>query len=290
MDWKRFRSRVRHTLALLTTKASRCIVVNASMFQNGDGVLPFNIGDDLNYYLIKELTGKRVFNFKDIWNVRRDPVYLCIGSLINARWMRIHHNIVWGSGARNDTEPPKKRPKKVLAVRGPKTRALLLQCGIDCPEVYGDPVLLLPRIYQPVRHQPHYSLGIIPHMYDLDDLVVRNLQARYPEQVRIIDVKHYSDWHEVVDQILDCELILSSSLHGLIMADAYGVPNVWMKCSDKTFDGAFKYQDYLLSVGRTVQQPFQMSAEQSLEELMALGATYEGAHIDLEPLLKACPF
>jgi pyruvyltransferase len=127
-------------------------------------------------------------------------------------------------------------------------------------------------------------------MYDLDDLVIRNLQARYPEQVRIIDVKHYSDWHEVVDQILDCELILSSSLHGLIIADAYGVPNVWMKCSDKTFDGAFKYQDYLLSVGRTVQQPFQMSAEQSLEELMALGATYEGAHIDLEPLLKACPF
>ena len=57
MDWKRFRSRVRHTLALLTTKASRCIVVNASMFQNGDGVLPFNIGDDLNYYLLKELTG-----------------------------------------------------------------------------------------------------------------------------------------------------------------------------------------------------------------------------------------
>lgn len=264
--------------------------MNASMFQEGDSVVPFNIGDDLNYYLVRELTGKRVFNFRDIWNVRRDPVYLCIGSVLNARWMRVRNNIVWGSGARNATDPPKRRPGRVTAVRGPLTRELLKRSGNDCPEVYGDPVLLLPRIYQPERRKPCWQVGIIPHMYDLNNPLVSHFQKTYPDAVKIIDVKHYSDWHEVIDTILSCQRILSGSLHGLIIADAYDVPNAWVKFSDKTFDGAFKYHDYLLSVGRRTDGPLQMSETMTLDDLYAAVDGYEGIHIDLDQLLLACPF
>jgi pyruvyltransferase len=33
-------------------------------------------------------------------------------------------------------------------------------------------------------------------------------------------------------------------LHGLILADAYGVPNVWAKFSDRLVGGDWKFRDY----------------------------------------------
>ena len=39
------------------------IVVNAWMDLYGTHILNKNLGDELNYYLIKELTGKRIINY-----------------------------------------------------------------------------------------------------------------------------------------------------------------------------------------------------------------------------------
>lgn len=52
----------------------------------------------------------------------------------------------------------------------------------------------------------------------------------------------------VCHQIASCARILSSSLHGLIMADAYGVPNRWIAPGKQ---GWMKYHDYAASIGRT---------------------------------------
>src|SRR5699024_2844099 len=45
--------------------------------------------------------------------------------------------------------------------------------------------------------------------------------------VRVIDLETDSI-EDTLDAITSCEVIVSTSLHGLILADAYGIPNAWL--------------------------------------------------------------
>lgn len=67
--------------------------------------------------------------------------YLCIGSVID--YYCDYQTSIWGSGVMLSSSILPERPSKVLTVRGPLTRDFLIKQGIDCPTVYGDPVLLL---------------------------------------------------------------------------------------------------------------------------------------------------
>lgn len=75
-----------------------------------------NIGDDINYYLIKELSHKRILNYWDFFNLREQPNFMVIGSIIG--WMTNKDSIIWGSGVREPDNPLPAIPRKVLAVRG----------------------------------------------------------------------------------------------------------------------------------------------------------------------------
>jgi pyruvyltransferase len=44
--------------------------------------------------------------------------------------------------------------------------------------------------------------------------------------------------------LLSCRIIVSSSLHGLIFAHAYGLPAIWIKLSDRLVGGEFKFHDH----------------------------------------------
>ena len=54
----------------------------------------------------------------------------------------------------------------------------------------------------------------------------------------------------VINDILSCEKTISSSLHGLIVSDAYNIPNKWVKFNDKINGDDTKYYDYFKSVKR----------------------------------------
>lgn len=163
---------------------------------------------------------------------------MAVGSILDR--MR-ENDVIWGTGA----IPPKKGglykpPKGVrfLAVRGPKTRSLI---DGEVPEIYGDPALLLPRIYTP-KFTKEFEIGVIPHEVEKD------IPPLDDPKVLWIDIN--AGLEAVIDQIARCELIASSSLHGVIAAEAYGIPAVWVKMTNRVHGGAFKYNDYYLSTGR----------------------------------------
>ena len=265
------------------------LLVNASMDLHKDRVVHRNFGDDLNYYILKELTGKRIFNYSQIWNVRRFPKYMCIGSILNLYFMSQKNNIVWGSGARDAGLPMNGLPKKICAVRGKLTRAFLQKQGIDCPEVYGDPALLLPFLYRPVRKKKH-KLGLILHFRDQGNELIRRMVEKAGVKAEVIDIVNYDRWEGVIDRITECECIASSSLHGLIIADAYKIPNVWIRFGDDTFEGEFKYLDYFSGVGRKTKEPLRITNSTTIEKVLEQCVHYTPIDYDSSPLIQSCPF
>ena len=196
---------------------------------------------------------------------------------------------IWGAGAIRGKQPLRKKPEKILCVRGPLTRNYLLKQNIDCPECYGDPALLLPLLYTS-KCKRSYKIGILPHYVDLDNVFIHKLLKR-DNSVKLIDFVHYRHWHDVVDEICSCEFIISSSLHGLILSDAYNTPNVWVKFSDKVYGNGFKFHDYYASVGRTNVSPVIINEVVNLEELVLKHKSrWQPIKIDLSGLVESCPF
>lgn len=237
-----------------------------------------NFGDLLSPWLIQKMTGLDTFQ-----NRGEIDSYIVIGSVLK----RVKDKtIVWGSGSFG-TEQKKNISKsaKYCAVRGPLTRSLVRNVKGRCPKVYGDPALLAPCFYSEIPQKTH-QIGLVVRWSD-----VAWKDLRLDDSVKIIDLKT-DDIEGTLHQMLSCERIVTSSLHGLIIADAYDIPNVWIS-SRRPKGGEFKYYDYFLSVDKVCHaQTFQP------EEAELLNANYfnrfdfdaRDINFDAIKLLDACPF
>jgi hypothetical protein len=219
--------------------------------ENREGKGIENFGDLASPYLIEKLSGRKTKHIKpnSFWYRHFLKHFLSTGSILE------HANknsVVWGSGIIQQNDTPGKA--QFLAVRGSESRKRLRELGYSVPEKYGDPALLLPKVYQPEITKTH-KLGILPHYTDYKE--AKRLFGA-DEQVKIIDV-FTNRLESVLDEILCCEQIVSSSLHGLIVAHAYGIPAVWVKFSNKLFGDNIKFYDYFASVGIKYEAEFEGS-------------------------------
>jgi len=246
-----------------------------------------NWGDDLNVYFAQNLFSKKIINYETSilsWLFHRTN-YTMIGSMLH---VANKNTIVWGTGMLAEDMYPKEAPKKILAVRGKLTREALIKKGYDCPEVFGDPALLLPYFYQPSKEKK-YRVGIVPHMYDEDNPIIHEWLAKNLDCC-LISMKHYSRKFEIVDKIVSCEFIISSSLHGIIISDAYHIPNVWVEFSDRVVGNGFKFRDYFSSVKRDIHTPKTINILTDIDILSNNKHKKEAIDIDLKPLINSCPF
>ena len=100
-----------------------------------------------------------------------------------------------------------------------------------------------------------------------------------------------SDVEAVIRQVLACDRIAATSLHGLVLADAYGIPSAWI-ASESPNGLEFKFYDYFLSVDK-VRPPQQIdfgASGDTLDALESLVYDDRAARFDHEALLAACPF
>lgn len=194
---------------------------------------PGNFGDEITKEIIENVFHRRVE-----WSEFENCDIVGAGSIIEevTKNKKTNQPYLWGSGfieAGNLTISPK--DYKILAVRGKQS----LQRIVNPPSTItlGDPGLLASLVL-PTPTKDH-SVGLVPHYADMDNPLIIELAKR---GVKIID----ATWpcKTVLREIAKCDAILSSSMHGLIVADSFGVPNLHLKLSDKLKGGSYKFNDY----------------------------------------------
>lgn len=238
-----------------------------------------NYGDMLTPMIIKWVSGHDTVHVKGI----AEGKLLAIGSGMN-RWLR-KNDTVWGYGSRNTDKYGKilvPEGVRFLAVRGPMTRENVLKDNknVIVPEVYGDPAMLMPLVYQ-TKQPIKYKLGVIPHYVDKESFKISD------PQIKVIDV--YDSPKKIIDEINQCEMIVSTSLHGTITSEVYGKSVVWLQVSDKIHGLHFKFNDYLIGTGREYTEPVKMMDTVITEKILAqiLDKTLVQGTFDTEPLIKA---
>ena len=214
-----------------------------------------NIGDTLTPIIVEHFTGQKV----ECVDRKTHGKLLAVGSIMSALTYR---DVVWGAGVMRETDKfPLAKYAKFLAVRGKLSEKIL---GVEVG-VYGDPALLLPLIYNP-KIEKKYDVGYIPHYVDT---------PFFPGIINVMDNPKYQiidvlkPWKEFIDKVLECKTIVSSSLHGVIIAEAYGIPAKWEVYSNKVIGNGFKFRDYLTGTGREEQGPGEFPPIKNLVEIQA---------------------
>lgn len=191
------------------------------------GPAPGNFGDILTPHIFNR------YGIKHEWATRSNATAISTGSII--KYAR-NGLTVLGSGAmrQSDILSPE---AEYLWVRGPLTGEIVRRDGGECPDLYGDPAMLLPRVF-PRTVEPVHEVGIFPHYVDMEHC------RRYPAVISPL-------WPpaKVLKAIWSCKRIISSSLHGIIAAHAYGIPAAWVQFSDKLTGDGTKFHDHAQSVG-----------------------------------------
>lgn len=241
---------------------------------------PGNLGDIIGPYVVGAMTGIPPRYSKT------SPRLLSIGSII--RFARAGDTI-WGSGAAAQLQELNPRAH-YRAVRGPLTREMVMKTGASCPEIYGDPAWFLPVIHPCRDVAKTHKLGLIRHFTHESRVL------DIAPDVRTIGIIRGSvaGIEAFLEEMNTCEAIISTSLHGLIIAQAYGIPAAWAidSASGRQIHGdGMKFADYAMSVGMPEPVPFDLASVQRIDASLASICTHAPTRpIDLRRLAEAAPF
>lgn len=201
---------------------------------------------ELRVFLRERIRYRRKYQWSAPLPPYTEKVMYAVGSILD----NIESNaIVWGSGLGREWSRIHGRPI-IYAVRGKYTLNNLPDCYDKSQIAIGDPAVLLPLIIPiPPNISIHHKIGIIPHFMDYE--IFNKL---YGKRYKIIDIRT-TNAKEFIEQILQCEYILSTSLHGIIISHAYNKAALWIRRLEMNV-GDFKFHDYFSSVGIPIYDGF----------------------------------
>lgn len=197
-----------------------------------------NFGDLLTSFLLHRFTG-----LKSEWAPPEEAQLVLCGSILEKLpWD--FSGVIAGAGKLHENTVLHFPYAKILALRGPLTAKGLIDNKVNF--VYGDPGLLANELVQITDKK--YDLGIIPHWTDTTLEHDKRFTKYDPKVIRVGD-----DPLEVISEIGRCKKIVSSSLHGIILADSLGIPRrielaPRMISHSHQEGGVFKWKDYHLSL------------------------------------------
>lgn len=204
-----------------------------------------NFGDVIGPYLVSKVTDMPVVNTLHEINT---PCLMSVGSILN---LIDRKNVtVWGSGLIEEPSSYelsiiKSYNPRVISVRGHKTAELLESADINIihKDAYGDPALIMPLFYQPIPTKT-FKVSICPHYTHKLEFIEK---IKKNNSINIIDVQ--ADMLSVIDQVVSSSVCISTSLHGLIVSQAYNIPWLWLEIVDNNLRGNdFKFLDFFSTI------------------------------------------
>lgn len=186
-----------------------------------------NFGDELNAFILK------VLGVDFIRTSPKEADLVLVGSVLEhlpQNWK----GTVCGAGKLREDSVVNLSSARVLALRGHLSASKLRGLSPKAPLVFGDPALMVPHW---IRQFPaRFDLGVVPHWSD------DKLYERFPYG-RLIPPTDSPT--KVITEIAQCKRVISSSLHGIVVADAYGIPRQAELFPNARYEGGdFKYRDY----------------------------------------------
>jgi pyruvyltransferase len=208
-------------------------------YWTGEGVNDkiVNFGDHLGPLFLKRFAGITAEP-----STFADAELVTVGSILQLMpkgW----NGTIAGAGKIRENSPwlPSRRTR-IMALRGPLTAR-----GIPGSYALGDPGILADELF-PVLPEKRYKLGLLPHWSDTE-LTKRPEFLKYkPEIINPADAPL-----DVIRQIGQCDKIVTSSLHGAIVADSFGIPRRIEEMALTRLDSSYKFRDYEASLGRTFE-------------------------------------
>ena len=263
-----------------------------------------NIGDSLNELLITQLFNITIehceFPEADMVSIGSIMDKLLENSKIGDNDKNLQKTAnqkktidIWGTGlmysyAGQEQNMKLVRKCKIHALRGNLTRqSLSIITGKKISCVLADPGLLASLLIEP--QEKKYDVGIIPHYVDADEEVFIKMREYYENSV-LIDVK--AEPISVLEKIAQCKVILSTSLHGLIIADSFGIPNLWCECSNRILGDGYKFRDYYSSYGlEAISYNLNTEAFPNLETVKAnYKVSYKKVRKKQKELIRSFPY
>lgn len=242
-----------------------------------------NAGDWFSPLICERLSGRAV-----VYADPRRCDLAAAGSLLN-RLNKSHplHRLgfgrtldIWGTGSLR-AEDRLRRAHRLHALRG---RLTLERCKpVEATPPLGDPGLLAALLLDGPVDKRH-RIGVIPHLADRNHPEVAAFIESTPHAHRL-DVT--TPVAQLLAEMAACESVLSSGLHGLVFADALGIPNRRFTASGALLGGRHKFDDYY-SVFELEDQPVRL-AELDVETAFD-GYARPGIEILKQGLLASFPF
>ncbi|NSW52538.1 MAG: polysaccharide pyruvyl transferase family protein [Anaerolineae bacterium] len=253
--------------------------IKALYYQNGINTFWFNAeinaGDLITPFLLKN------YGFTPLLMDPKESQALVCGSLLQ-RVDESYRGYVLGTGFLHDGPDVNLPHAHILAVRGVLTRNRI-HASMDTP--LGDPGLLMCR-FASKQSNPRHAAGFIPHFSDKNDPGIQQWLDRHQENVLSIDIQQHP--RAVVRQMQQCNIIVSSSLHGVIFAHALNIPAVWFELPQKSGDREYKFTDYFSAFDMlAVHQVFDRSLSLSQLEKLAVKPEMDQVRLIADQLEKA---
>lgn len=214
-----------------------------------------NFGDWLTPVLLKH------YGLTPIFTCAYDAHIISVGSIME-QIPHLYKGNILGTGMITNTSNLSFPEANIIGVRGYLTKKSL---NLNNTIVYGDPGLLISRIIPPKVSIKKYKVGILPHISDKYTNPIKQFSNK--KNIKVIDPQQSPI--NVAKEIRTCSHILSSSLHGLIFADSYGIPNRRIVITGRLTGGDFKFNDYYSLLNVHELPISDLKGDESLEKLIS---------------------